>query len=106
MEISQHKTWITDFYQKRGWLQLSSSRRLNFLVEEVGELSQAIRKYEIGRDHPGDEVTTTQQDHDHIIEELADVLDEVLILCEKYNIDMDELTKHSETKLVNRFVTD
>ncbi|MBM7616853.1 NTP pyrophosphatase (non-canonical NTP hydrolase) [Weissella uvarum] len=101
--INEHQQWLSNFYKSRGWLQLSSSRRLNFLTEEVGELSQAIRKYEFGRDHPGEGPVSKQDERDNLVEELADVLDEVLIFCEKYDITVEELVNYSENKIKNRF---
>ncbi len=53
MNLKQHQEWLVDFYKRRDWYQYSSFIRLNFLTEEVGELSRAIRAIEIGRDHPG-----------------------------------------------------
>ncbi|RRG17664.1 hypothetical protein D3P96_06845 [Weissella viridescens] len=103
MDLDTHKQWLTHFYAERGWLQLSSSRRLNFLTEEVGELSQAIRRFEIGRDHPGEKPQTVSEEKAHIVEELADVLDEVLIFCDKFGIEPDELLQYSEDKLKGRF---
>lgn len=48
MTLSEHQHWLTDFYKQRNWYQLSPFIRLNFLTEEVGEVSQAIRAVEIG----------------------------------------------------------
>lgn len=106
MNIEQHKAWVIEFYRNRDWLQLSSDRRLNFLTEEVGELSQAIRQFEYGRDHPGDKVVSKQTEKDHIVEELADVMDEVLIFCDKYDISVQDLLDYSEAKLAKRFKTE
>lgn len=103
MNLDEHKQWLADFYAERGWLQLSSSRRLNFLTEEVGELSQAIRRFEFGRDHPGERTQSVKEEKENIVEELADVLDEVFIFCEKFGISPSELMQYSEDKLNGRF---
>lgn len=52
MDITDYQKWVSEFYKKRNWYQYNSFIRSNFLSEEVGELAQAIRKYEIGRDRP------------------------------------------------------
>lgn len=80
MQINEHQQWLINFYQQRGWYQLSPFIRLNFISEEVGELSRAVRSIEIGRDHPGEQPLTTAQLQDNLIEELADTLDQVLVL--------------------------
>lgn len=95
--------WLTSFYKKRNWFQYSTFIRLNFLFEEVGELAQCIRSIELGRDHPGEEMQNQSELNAHLKEELADVLDQVLILSEKYNIDLDDLIAQSQTKLKQRF---
>ncbi|MGQ2286516.1 MazG nucleotide pyrophosphohydrolase domain-containing protein [Leuconostoc suionicum] len=101
--MQEHKMWLTSFYKKRNWFQYSTFIRLNFLFEEVGELAQCIRAIELGRDHPGEEIQNQSELNAHLKEELADVLDQVLILSEKYNIDLDNLIEQSQTKLKQRF---
>ncbi len=90
------------FIKRRDWYQYSSFIRLNFLTEEVGELSRAIRAIEIGRDHPGEHETAAEREY-NLHEELADVMDQVLILCDKYDVDPDSLMAFSEKKLKKRF---
>lgn len=76
------------------------------MIEEVGELAQTVRAIELGRDHPGETSQTQTQLHEHLKEELADVLDQVLILSDKYQLDVDELIVQSENKLKERFHED
>lgn len=102
MNLKQHQEWLVDFYKKRDWYKYSSFIRLNFLTEEVGELSRAIRAIEIGRDHPGEHETQGEREY-NLHEELADVMDQVLILCDKYDVDPDSLMAFSEKKLRKRF---
>lgn len=103
VELEDHQRWLVDFYKKRNWYNFSPEIRMNFLTEEVGELARAIRTFEIGRDHPGEEKKTRTEKFDNLKEELADVIDQVLILCEKYGIDPKKILEFSEKKLTNRF---
>lgn len=103
MEANKHQQWLVNFYQQRGWHQLSPAIRLNFISEEVGELSRAVRSIEIGRDHPGEQKRTPAQLRDNLFEELADTLDQVMILGSLYNITAEELFKYSEQKLTQRY---
>ena len=103
MNISEHQAWLTDFYKERDWYKLSPFIRLNFVTEEVGEVSQAIRDMEIGRDHPGEAKHTLEYCQNHLHEELGDALDQVLILASKYDIDAQDLLDASERKLKKRF---
>ena len=88
LNLKKHQEWLVDFYKRRNWYQYSPFIRLNFLTEEVGELSRAIRAMKIGRDHPG---------------EPADVLDQVLIMADKFDIDPETLLEYSQEKLTKRF---
>ncbi len=103
MTFNKYKKWAIKFFKKKNWYELNPSIRLNFLVEEVGELSQAIRRYEIGRDRP-DELQKTKKENKNLIkEELADVLDNIIILMEKYDISFEEMIKEHKEKFENRY---
>ncbi|AVI95041.1 MazG nucleotide pyrophosphohydrolase domain-containing protein [Oenococcus oeni] len=103
MNLTEHEKWLINFYKRRNWYQYSPFIRLNYLSEETGELSRAIRAIEIGRDHPGDKQLSSIKKRDNLQEELADILDQLLIFCSKYNIDPNCLLSASENKLKKRF---
>ncbi|MHA8263797.1 MazG nucleotide pyrophosphohydrolase domain-containing protein [Lactobacillaceae bacterium Melli_B3] len=103
MDLDQHAKWLANFYKQRKWYDLSPAIRMNFIIEEVGELARAIRAEEIGREHPGEAQQTQAQKDDNLYEELADVLDQLLILCDKYGIDPQSLLDYSENKLHKRW---
>lgn len=103
MTLTEHQQWLVHFYQKHNWYAYSPFIRLNFLTEETGELSRAIRALEIGRDHPGEPVKSQHALDANLKEELADVLDQVLILSDKFGIDPESLLEQSERKLTQRF---
>ncbi|PMD69466.1 MazG nucleotide pyrophosphohydrolase domain-containing protein [Companilactobacillus nuruki] len=103
MKLQEHQQWLVDFYKKRNWYQYSPFVHLNFLTEEVGELSRAVRAIEIGRDHPG-ETQKNQAELDYNLkEELADVMDQLLVISSVYGIKPEELLQQSEDKLKKRF---
>ena len=102
MDIYEHQNWLVDFYKGRDWYNFSPLIRLNFMTEELGELSRAVRALEIGRDHPGENILEDEW-RDNLVEEMADVMDQLLILSSKFNVNIDELIKQSEEKLVSRF---
>ncbi|MFC6275019.1 MazG nucleotide pyrophosphohydrolase domain-containing protein [Levilactobacillus tangyuanensis] len=103
MDLMTHQAWLVRFYRSRQWYQYSPFIRLNFLTEEVGELSRAIRAIEIGRDHPGEADRTPADLTANLEEELGDVLDQVLILSHKFNVSPERLLAASEQKLRARF---
>ncbi|TKI63288.1 hypothetical protein FC756_18490 [Lysinibacillus mangiferihumi] len=89
--------------KKRGWYDLNSFIRVNFLTEEVGEVSKAIRTIEIGRDRPDEETPTKNQQLANLKEELGDVLDNLFILADKYDIDLTEIMESHKEKLMKRY---
>lgn len=103
MNIREYNQWVIDFYKKRQWHQLDPFIRIGFLTEEVGEVSQAIRSIEIGRDRPDEEQLPLEQRYEHLKEELGDVLDNIIILADKYNITLDEIMTDHRNKLEKRF---
>ncbi len=99
----KYQKWVKRFYINRGWYDLNTSVRLNFLIEEIGELSQAIRRYEIGRDRPDEENTSKEDSLNQIKEELGDVLDNVMILANKYHFDIDDIISEHMEKFEKRY---
>ncbi|KRL97232.1 MazG nucleotide pyrophosphohydrolase domain-containing protein [Liquorilactobacillus satsumensis] len=103
MTLEKHQQWLKRFYERRGWYEYSPFVHANFLNEETGELARAIRAIEIGRDHPGEDKASVTALRSNLEEELADVLDQVVIISSKYEIDARSLLAASEAKLKERF---
>lgn len=103
MNINQHQNWLKAFYQNKHWYELSPEWRMNFIAEEEGELARAVRTIEIGRSHPGERPETTAEQEYNLREEMADVIDQVLILAAKYGVSGEELLQFSEDKLKKRW---
>ena len=103
MNILEYQKWITEFYKKRGWYDLNPFIRVNFLTEEVGEVSKAVRTIEIGRDRPNEVTKSKEQQVENLKEELGDVLDNLFILAEKYEIDLTEIMESHKDKLTKRY---
>ena len=103
MDIIKYNEWIIEFYKKREWYDYNAFIRLNFLTEEVGEVSCAIRSLEIGRDRPDELVLNDDALRDNLIEELGDVYDNIIILADKYDISFEEILKSHQKKLIERF---
>lgn len=103
LNIKEYQNWISDFYKRREWYKYDSFIRLNFLTEEVGELAQAVRRLEIGRDRPDEEKMDAIECLESITEELGDVLDNIFILADKYNISLEEIIESHKNKLNNRY---
>ncbi|RAL23386.1 MazG nucleotide pyrophosphohydrolase domain-containing protein [Thermoflavimicrobium daqui] len=103
MNLAELQKWVDETYQKRGWKELGPYIRVGFLMEEVGEVARAVRAIEIGRDRP-DEVTPSDQElHQELIGELGDVLANIALLANIYDLSLDEVVESHKQKLQERY---
>ena len=103
MNLANYQQWVRFFYQERGWYELNPFIRVNFLSEETGEVARAVRGIEIGRDRPDEKEKNEVELIEDLKEELGDVLDNIFILADKYNIELEDILKSHQQKLIQRF---
>lgn len=103
MNIQEYQQFISDFYKSRKWYEYDAFIRSNFLSEEVGEVSRAIRTLEIGRDRPDEVEADRSEQIENLIEELGDVLDNVFIIADKYDISLEVIMQKHKEKLLARY---
>ena len=103
MDTKNYQQWISNFYKERNWYQYPPFIRANFLTEEVGEVARAIRTLEIGRDRPDEQAPTQQEQLENLTEELGDVLDNLFILADKYDISLEAIMESHQRKLLERY---
>ncbi|GAB6991990.1 MazG nucleotide pyrophosphohydrolase domain-containing protein [Paenibacillus pini] len=103
MEMNEAQKWIKQFYGDRGWTNYGPFIRLGFLMEETGEVAQAIRSYEIGRDRPDESTPSQEQLKHNLIEEIGDVIGNISLLADLYHISLDEAFAAHQEKLLKRF---
>ena len=89
--------------EARNWYQYDPFIRANFLAEEVGEVSRAIRTLEIGRDRPDEQEGLPEEKLANLTEELGDVLDNLFILADKYDISLETIMQKHKEKLLSRY---
>lgn len=103
MEIKTYQKRIIQFYKERAWYELNSFIRINFLTEEVGEVSRAVRDIEIGRDRLDETPKSQQEKLQNLAEEIGDVLDNLLILADKYDLNFENILETHLEKLQSRY---
>ncbi|GGL52149.1 MazG nucleotide pyrophosphohydrolase domain-containing protein [Sporolactobacillus putidus] len=103
MDLSEVQDWEINFYSKRGWKDLGPFIRAGFLMEEVGEVSRAVRAYEIGRDHPEERKKSKNEIRQNLAEEMGDVLSNLAVLADLYHISLEEIVRAHQDKLKKRF---
>lgn len=104
MEAKEFQEWIASYYKTRGWSDLDVFVRIGFLSEETGEVARAIRALEIGRDRPDEHSISFMEGKRQLTEELGDVLGNVVVIANKYNIDLEEVFLAHKNKLSNRYL--
>lgn len=103
MSITNYQKWISQFYKDRNWYQYDPFIRSNFLSEEVGEVCRAIRDIEIGRDRPDEMKNSYETQLENLTEELGDVLDNIFIIADKYDISLESIMNAHKEKLEKRY---
>ena len=69
-------------------------------------MCRAIRTIEIGRDRPDETVLADEENLENLTEELGDVLDNLFILADKYDISLEMIMQKHRTKLMERYPED
>ncbi|WP_239705562.1 MULTISPECIES: MazG-like family protein [unclassified Mammaliicoccus] len=103
MNITEFQNWVNDYYEDRGWSDLDIFIRIGFLAEETGEVARSIRALEIGRDRPDEITDTFMNNKNDLIEELGDVLGNVIVIANKYDISLEEVFNAHKEKLSKRY---
>ncbi|MFB6363879.1 MazG nucleotide pyrophosphohydrolase domain-containing protein [Paenibacillus elgii] len=103
--MKHFEEWVMQFYGQRSWTQYGVFERMGFLMEETGELAQAVRTYEIGRDRPDELEKPEPVLKEELMGELGDVLANLAILADKYGFTLEDAAKAHQEKLLKRFET-
>lgn len=103
MDVTEFQQWVNDYYENRGWSELDIFIRIGFLAEETGEVARAIRALEIGRDRPDEVSESFINNREALVEELGDVLGNVIVIANKYNISLEEVFNSHKEKLLKRY---
>lgn len=103
MDVNAFQKWVKEFYEERGWSELDIFIRIGFLAEETGEVARAIRALEIGRDRPDETIGTHAENKQELIEELGDVLGNVIVIANKYDVSLEDIFKSHQEKLSKRY---
>ncbi|MFB5662222.1 MazG nucleotide pyrophosphohydrolase domain-containing protein [Alteribacillus sp. HJP-4] len=103
MDVTEFQSWVKEYYKKRGWSELDIFIRIGFLAEETGEVARAIRALEIGRDRPDEAPGTSDGLKQELVEELGDVLGNVIVIANKYEIPLEDVFQSHQEKLDLRY---
>ena len=87
-EMQKH---LDELCKEKGWDKNSVTEVFLLFSEEIGELAKAIRK------HSGFKGDKKPDNKDNLVEEFADVLNYLLELANRFDVNLEEAyrTKHS-----------
>lgn len=103
MNLIEFQNWVKEYYEARGWAKLDIFTRIGFLAEETGEVARAIRALEIGRDRPDENVGSAEELKQDLTEELGDVLGNIIVIANKYDIPLEDVFNSHRQKLMDRY---
>ncbi|MEG0328148.1 MAG: MazG-like family protein [Erysipelothrix sp.] len=103
MNLHTFQNWVKEHYNERGWSDLDIFIRIGFLAEETGEVAQAIRALEIGRDRPDEDSQTNIERKANLTEELGDVLGNIIVIANHYDLDLEDIFESHKLKLESRY---
>ena len=103
MNIAEFQQWVKGYYESKGWSELDIFIRIGFLAEETGELARAIRALEIGRNRPDELNGSFEENKQELVEELGDVLGNLIVIANKYDIPLEEVFLSHKRKLSDRY---
>ncbi|OPA75160.1 hypothetical protein BVG16_21370 [Paenibacillus selenitireducens] len=103
MNVTEFQQWVKEYYESRGWSDLDIFIRIGFLAEETGEVARAIRSLEIGRDRPDEVGGSFEENKQELTEELGDVLGNLIVIANKYEIPLEDVFTSHKKKLSERY---
>ncbi|SHE12504.1 MazG nucleotide pyrophosphohydrolase domain [Chlamydia abortus] len=103
MELEEFQRWVRQFYRQRGWSEYGPFIRVGFLIEETGEVARAVRALEIGRDRPDETDRPLPELEQELVEELGDVLGNIILLANLYDVSLEEIASAHQAKLMKRY---
>lgn len=106
MNVTKFQQWVKEYYESRGWSELDIFIRIGFLAEETGEVARAIRALEIGRDRPDEVKGSFTENKQELTEELGDVLGNLIVIANKYDLSLEEVFQSHKKKLLERYSND
>lgn len=102
MDIQEYQRFISAFYKN-----VTGINMIRLFVPTFNRRSRRSLSghstIEIGRDRPDETVLADEENLENLTEELGDVLDNLFILADKYDISLEMIMQKHRTKLMERY---
>jgi NTP pyrophosphatase (non-canonical NTP hydrolase) len=93
--IKQYQEWVKEAW-KQSPKQVNEKDELLFLMEEIGEMAEAVRKINGNKDNK--EFTA------NLSKEFGDILLSVITLAIRYNIDLEKAFEETKKSILRRYM--
>ena len=94
--VKEHQEWVKEAWKKSPKKEIKETDELLFLMEEVGEMAEAVRKMKGRKDN--------KEFHADIEKEMGDILLSLLTLAIRYDIDLEEAFKKTKKSIIERYI--
>jgi NTP pyrophosphatase (non-canonical NTP hydrolase) len=94
--IKEHQEWVREAWKKSPKKEVGEKDEILFLIEEVGEMAEAIRKLS-GKKENKD----LQAD---LEKELGDIMLSLLTLAIRYNVDLEKAFEKTKKSITERYI--
>ena len=94
--IKEHQEWVREAWKKSPKENISEKDELLFLIEEIGEMAEAIRKLSGKKENK--EIKADLE------KELGDIFLSLLTLAIRYNIDIEQAFEKTKKSVIDRYI--
>lgn len=94
--IKEHQEWVREAWKKSPKENISEKDELLFLIEEIGEMAEAIRKLSGKKENK--EIKADLE------KELGDIFLSLLTLAIRYNIDIEQAFEKTKKSIIDRYI--
>lgn len=94
--IKEHQNWVREAWKKSPKKEIGETDELLFLMEEIGEMAEAVRKMKGKKE--GKEFKVD------IEKELGDIFLSLLTLSIRYNVDLEEAFEKTKKSIIEKYI--
>ncbi|MCU7667132.1 MazG nucleotide pyrophosphohydrolase domain-containing protein [Bacillus thuringiensis] len=102
MKTSEIEKTVMERVKREGW-SLNPREDLNSIVEELGELSREVRRYETGRERPDETEGSKELIIKEMASEIGDILFPLIKVAQYYGITLEQAFLAHHTKMEKRY---
>ncbi|MBR9706777.1 hypothetical protein GOV14_07105 [Candidatus Pacearchaeota archaeon] len=94
--LKEYQEWVKDAWTKSPKKEISESDELLFLMEEIGEMAEAIRKLKGNKENKDIKADLEK--------EMGDTLLSLITLSIRYNINLEQAFEKTKRSIIDRYM--